>query len=150
MRLHDWCVNDHFIISPSAFQPVTIVAKNLAEIDCAVCIPSCFALSMSNRIDQNFLSMKPGYWKKDYPACARGDGKVPGGSGVHATNKMVVDLTEGNSSEDTRKRTEKKSALSKFFSWCNRGPNLQRSARKLRVVRVNWISLCSILFYLLV
>ena len=65
MRLHDWCVNDHFIISPPAFQPPTIAAKNLADIDCAVCIPSCFALSMSDRIDQNFLSMKPGYSQKN-------------------------------------------------------------------------------------
>ena len=72
--------------------------------------------------------------KQDYPACARGDGNVPGGSGVHATNEMVVDLTEGNGSEDTRKRTEKKSAVQIILVVQPRTKTSKVS--KIRVLRV--------------
>ena len=57
---------------------------------------------------------------------------VPGTSGVRVTNEMVVDLTEGNSSEESGKKTEKKSALSNFFSWFNRGPRTTK-VRKFRI-----------------
>ena len=57
------------------------------------------------------------------PAGARGD---------HVTNETVVDLTEGNTSEKTGKRTWKKSALSNFFLRFNRGPKTTK-VRKIRI-----------------
>ena len=57
---------------------------------------------------------------------------VPGTSGVRVSNEMVLDLTEGNSSEKSGKKTEKKSALSNFFSWFNRGPKTTK-VRKFRI-----------------
>lgn len=57
---------------------------------------------------------------------------VPGTSGVRVTNEMVVDLTEANTSEETWKRTEKKSALSNFLLRFNRGPKTTK-VRKIRI-----------------
>lgn len=57
---------------------------------------------------------------------------VPGASGVRVTNEMVVDLTEANNSEETWKRTEKKSALSNFLLRFNRGPKTTK-VRKIRI-----------------
>ena len=57
---------------------------------------------------------------------------VPGTSGVRFTNEMVVDLTEGNASEESGKKSEKKSALCNFLSWFSRGPKTTK-VRKIRI-----------------
>lgn len=57
---------------------------------------------------------------------------VPGTSGVRVINEMVVDLTEANTSEETWKRTEKKSALSNFLLRFNRGSKTTK-VRKIRI-----------------
>ena len=57
---------------------------------------------------------------------------VPGAGDVCITNEMVVDLTETSISEETGKRTEKKSALSNFLSRFNRGRNTAK-VRKIHI-----------------
>jgi len=57
---------------------------------------------------------------------------VPGASDVCITNEMVVDLRESRTSEETRKRTEKKSVLSNFLSRFNREPNTTK-VRKIHI-----------------
>ena len=57
---------------------------------------------------------------------------VPRASDVCITNEVVVDLRESSTSEETRKRNEKKSILSNFLSRFNRGPNTTK-VRKIRI-----------------
>lgn len=64
----------------SASQPLSPSLPNILQLLSCACVPSCFVLSMSDRIDQSSffqsnIEINEIRSKRDYPACAWGEGK---------------------------------------------------------------------------